>query len=138
MVEEFTPTVCAACGVRFCMTAHLENERRLDGGTFFCPNGHSLHYSRSHIGKLREEADGLRRERDRLKQDQARLEQELAAAQAAERNAVAAAERVRNRAKAALCPCCNRSFSQLARHMKLKHPELVALPPRKMARKATS
>jgi chemotaxis response regulator CheB len=24
-----------------------------------------------------------------------------------------------------VCPCCNRTFKQLARHMKAKHPEFV-------------
>jgi DNA repair exonuclease SbcCD ATPase subunit len=30
--------------------------------------------------------------------------------------------KARKRAAAALCPCCNRSFVQLRRHMETKHP----------------
>ena len=34
-------------------------------------------------------------------------------------------KRIEKRAKAALCPCCNRSFVSLARHIQSQHPELV-------------
>jgi hypothetical protein len=33
------------------------------------------------------------------------------------------ATRLRNRAKAGVCPCCKRTVSQLARHMASKHPD---------------
>lgn len=39
------------------------------------------------------------------------------------------AERLRRRTAAGVCPCCNRSFVQLARHMKTKHPDHVEKPP---------
>lgn len=32
---------------------------------------------------------------------------------------------LRNRAAAGVCPCCNRTFEQLGRHMTTKHPEYV-------------
>lgn len=34
----------------------------------------------------------------------------------------AAKTRLKNRAAAGVCPCCNRTFKQLAAHMKTKHP----------------
>lgn len=34
--------------------------------------------------------------------------------------------RLRKRASAGVCPCCNRTFSQLARHMQTKHPTFIA------------
>jgi hypothetical protein len=34
--------------------------------------------------------------------------------------------RLRKRAKHGVCPCCKRTFQQLARHMKQKHPEFSA------------
>lgn len=62
----------------------------------------------------------------------------LYAAQAqAERDQRLAAERelkkIQTRVKGGVCPCCNRSFVQLTRHMKTKHPDYEpisgALPP---------
>lgn len=31
--------------------------------------------------------------------------------------------KLKKRASAGICPCCNRTVSQMARHMKSKHPE---------------
>jgi hypothetical protein len=33
--------------------------------------------------------------------------------------------RLKNRAAAGLCTCCNRSFQNLRKHMEIKHPEQV-------------
>lgn len=78
------------------------------------------------------EADKLRRERDRLTQRLAEkddeIKQQREEREAAERRASAAkgvATRLRNRTAVGLCPCCNRTVSQLARHMKSKHPEFA-------------
>lgn len=39
----------------------------------------------------------------------------------------AEAERLATRANHGVCPCCKRTFSQLARHMKTKHPDFKPL-----------
>jgi hypothetical protein len=103
--------------------------------SFWCPYGHEQHFVAGETDEQR-----LRRERDNLKQQMARVEDEKNAAlreAATERAARAEAERkakaIKRRAEAALCPCCNRSFSQLARHMKSKHPDVVPMPTKKSA-----
>jgi hypothetical protein len=35
---------CCRCGVTFAMPAELVRKRKLDHETFYCPNGHSLHF----------------------------------------------------------------------------------------------
>lgn len=129
--REFAEVPCSMCAITFYVPQGFDDARRRDGRALFCPNGHRLSYGET-------EADKLRRERDRLKQDAARLEEEArlgwdaANAQLARaKKAEAEARRVTKRATAALCPCCNRSFSQLARHMKAKHPDVVAMPGRR-------
>jgi len=132
-MTDLTRTVCISCGIEYALPTVLYDQQRKHGGYHHCPNGHSQGWS-----KDASEFEQMRRERDRLKQDAARLEDEnraawVEASEQAERAAKAEAEtkRVKKRATAALCPCCNRSFSQLARHMKTKHPEIVNLPARK-------
>lgn len=34
--------------------------------------------------------------------------------------------RIKNRVKHGVCPCCQRTFRQLAAHMKSKHPDFVS------------
>lgn len=115
--------VCCNCGIEFAMPLAFQNACRADSKkSFYCPNGHGQHYATS-------EADKLRRERDRLKQDAARLQDEIREAReagaAAQRQASAfkgVATRIRNRVQNGVCPCCNRTFLDLARHMASKHP----------------
>lgn len=35
---------------------------------------------------------------------------------------------IKKRVQGGACPCCNRHFVQLERHMATKHPEIVGLP----------
>ena len=35
---------CADCGIEFCIPKELEVERRESHDTFYCPNGHKLHF----------------------------------------------------------------------------------------------
>lgn len=105
-------------------TALMKALRADSKRSFFCPNGHSQHYTES-------EADRLRRERDRLKQQiaqeqdvarQWREEAEREKARAAGYKGVAT--KMRNRVAKGVCPCCNRTFLDLARHMATKHPDI--------------
>lgn len=114
------------CGTPFMLPERLLESARNSGHTIYCPHGHAVAWKET-------EADKLRRERDRLKQDQARLEDEKRAAwatanQQAER--AAKAERkvktLTKRAAAGTCPCCQRTFANMAQHMKHQHPDYVA------------
>lgn len=119
--QDFHYEDCCTCGVNFLYPAAIYNttlERRGNGGhPFYCPNGHRL------VRTGETEADKLRRERDRLKQNEARLEQEKADALAAAEAAQKALARHKKRSAAGTCPCCSRTFRQLAAHMKNKHPQ---------------
>jgi len=52
-VMPMTVTDCAACSVIFAAPDRLISERREDGGTFYCPNGHQLTFD-GEIHKLKE------------------------------------------------------------------------------------
>lgn len=121
-MTELTHITCW-CSLEFAMPTRLYRSCRDDAKQcFYCPLGHSNVFRES-------EADKLRRERDRLKQDQARLHdrirEEREAKEAVQRSANAykgQATKLRNRAAAGVCPCCNRQFQNLHRHMKTQHP----------------
>lgn len=126
---------CASCKEQFGLTDETEAMLRRSGKGFTCPWGHSNVFKAGPS-----EADELRRERDRLKQKVAQVEDEKRIAwntanqredmrAAAERRASAArgqVTRLKNRAAAGLCPCCNRSFANLQRHMASQHKGFVA------------
>lgn len=106
-------------------------QRQAEAVRFYCPHGHKQFFASGET-----EAEKLRRERDRLKQQMARVEDDRRRADEraeAERRRAAAfkgqATRLRTRAKAGICPCCNRHFTALERHMATKHPDFTPAAP---------
>lgn len=103
---------CGECGVFFWVTSEFHRERKENGKGWFCPNGHSRVYRKSDVDELKEQ---LLEERSKLASAQFEL-------MAAEKKI----KRIEKRVKNGMCPCCNRQFTQLARHMKSKHPDYAA------------
>lgn len=111
---------CPKCGIPYAAPKEFMAEARKDPSiTFYCPNGHGRHFSES-------ETDKLRRERDLLMQEQARLLEQRAEAEERATRAERNVKKLTKRAAAGTCPCCQRTFSNMAEHMKHQHPEFVA------------
>lgn len=118
---------CCNCGVLFAMPDDLRDKllgnRGPGGRHFWCPNGHEQWYlGKSEAQLQRERADGLAR---RLEGLHTQLTHEADQRQAAERSAralKAVNTRTRRRIADGVCPCCRRSFTDLARHMSSQHP----------------
>lgn len=114
---------CANCGVIFGMPVEIEERRRDDHRTFYCPNGHSLHFSGP--TKAEKDAAAAKARADRLA---AALRAEQDQSDAARREAAeakASEVRLRWRVGNGVCPCCRRTFPALASHVATKHPEFV-------------
>jgi hypothetical protein len=93
------------------------------GGYHHCPNGHLQGWSKDVC-----EDEKMRRERDLLKQETARLEESITAERRLREEAEMALRKHKKRAAAGVCPCCTRTFSNMARHMKTKHPDYNVVP----------
>lgn len=118
---------CISCGVAFAMPSIILDQDRKKGGFRYCPNGHQQGW-----GKHDSEEEKTRRERDLLKQQLAQKDDEIAAerrrTEEARQEIIRAnkeTKRLKKRAAAGTCPCCQRTVSQMSRHMKTKHPEFV-------------
>lgn len=108
---------CCRCGMMFAMPLDVVRRRKKDRKTFYCPAGHSQHY----VGKTAEQ-----RLKDELRQANNRADEHRREASEQRQRATAISrsyQRVRERVKNGVCPCCNRTFENLARHMQTKHPE---------------
>lgn len=133
--DKLITETCSACGVLYAMPESLQKERLADKRTFYCPNGHPQTYiGKSEAQKLRETVDEERRARQRAEQriamyaDEAREARECAEHERRRANGYKGhATRITKRAKAGVCPCCNRTFQQLARHMATKHPQFTPM-----------
>lgn len=105
-----------------------QRSRGANGIRFYCAYGHSQYFC---IGESEEQK--LRRERDRLTQRVAEKDDEIKRQrdlrEATERQLSAQrgiVTRIKNRVGKGVCPCCNRFFSNLSRHMSGEHPDYVA------------
>jgi len=123
---------CVACGVRFGVSQAYEAARRRDAKTFYCPNGHTLSYAQSEADRLREQLALAEKKVQSAKQNEAyyedRVRAEKAWREAAQKQASAfkgVATRMKNRVSRGVCPCCNRTFADLTRHMASKHQGFV-------------
>lgn len=116
----FVEMQCGECGVTFAMTETFRGERKRDHNTWYCPNGHARHYpNKSEVEILREQ---LAEKERQLAFERARAATNYAAREKAEK----AERKLKKRVSAGVCPCCQRTVSQMARHIKTKHPEYVA------------
>ena len=94
--------------------AHRNGEKEV---TIYCPLGHAgIPSGKGEAARLRDQLAEQERKTASARED-ARIAQAQIVALEAE------ATRKAKRAAAGVCPCCNRSFVQLARHMKSKHPD---------------
>ncbi len=115
---------CCNCGIEFGMFDKWDERLRESHGTFYCPNGHGQSYTADN----REEK--LRRERDRLKQQAAEKDDEirrLEQVNTLERRSTAAYKgqvtKIKKRVGKGVCPCCNRQFQNLHKHLETEHPD---------------
>lgn len=111
--------ICCNCGVAFGIPSDLQRVLRADPNKYFyCPNGHSQHYSKSTADKLREQIESE-------KNDHKRQMEQLQNKFLDEMNNRLKLEKQLKRIHKGVCPCCNRSFQNLKQHIETKHPELA-------------
>lgn len=122
----FTTLECFNCNVAFAMTDKMYRRRLADRKDFCCPNGHWQHFTgKSEAEKLRDQIEAKDRELTREAQARRNAESALKGAEYQVRAQKAAKTRIKNRVANGVCPCCARTFENLARHMKTKHPEML-------------
>lgn len=124
---EFVTMVCGGCGVPWGMEKTYYDLRREDHKSWHCPNGCQRHFTgETEAQKLRRELDRKTQMIDAANQRAARLERQ--------RDDVAKAhKRMRDRIRNGVCPCCNRTFQNLLRHMQTEHADQ---PPLRTLREA--
>lgn len=129
-------TTCWKCKEKFGLSDETAALLRRSGRSFCCPWGHSAVFKegKTDAQLLQEKLDEERRKRQSAEQmvamwqDDAREARERAEHERHRANGYKGhATRITKRAKAGVCPCCNRTFQQLARHMASKHPTFTPM-----------
>jgi len=113
VTESMTVTDCAQCGVVFALPTTYVSRRRDDGLTFYCPNGHLLSYTGGDKKRIRDLEANLEFVRGQRDGQERRAEAALRSLSATK----GVVTKLKKRAAAGICPCCNRHFDALESHM---------------------
>lgn len=115
MNREYVVVDCGkdGCSQHFAMSRSFYNETRRTGKSWYCPSGHSLIWKGETTEKKLEAAQARQRH----------LEDQLRAAEAEAESVRVRLLRDRQRFANGVCPRCNRTFQNVARHMATQHPD---------------
>ncbi len=111
----FEVITCYKCGVPFAVPAKMRQELIRTQESFYCPSGHSQCYT----GETAEQR--LKRQLEEKEKTISRLAVEKIQLDGQVSTLNRKLKRVHNGTR----PCCKRSFKNLQRHMKTKHPDVV-------------
>lgn len=114
---------CCNCSVVFAMPSELCDRRRNDHQTFYCPNGHPQYYTgKTDAQKERERREAAERDLEFVRQQRDSALKSNSGLRAVATRRARDLERLEERVLAGVCPCCHRTFQNLHRHVKTKHP----------------
>lgn len=117
------------CGIQHAVPRNLvekqrrEHEENRPQTAIYCPLGHT--WVRSGPSKAKQLEQQVARERAWRDQAEARAREERERRARTERQLSAqrgVTTRIKNRVAKGVCPCCNRHFENLQRHMATQHP----------------
>lgn len=125
---------CINCGTAFAMEESLMRGLRKNHNSFYCPNGHCMIYNgENEEARLKRELkikdDELLKTARRLEWEEAngvRLHENLKHTERRLSAAKGVLTRTKNRIANGVCPCCNRYFADLHKHMAGQHPDFNA------------
>lgn len=120
---EFTVINCGACGISFAVPEPWRLQKQRDHTGFRCPNG----CSRAYVGES--DVERIAREkREAENKLQARVNEAEHARLVAEKEldkVKRAKRKIEARVSHGVCPCCDRTFENLAKHMETKHKNVL-------------
>ena len=107
---------CGSCGTPFAMSQEFYDRRQRDHKTWYCPKGCSRHYT----GESK--AERLRRLLDSVNSQNMDLSHRLDHANRSRAALRGQVTKIKRRVHNGVCPCCQRQFQDLKRHMEGQHP----------------
>lgn len=125
VVDRLVREDCINCGVVYALPVGLWKHRKSRGEYIYCPNGHAQHYTKTEAMRLQAELDQVKAHRRTLEAEVTRLTGSVLDKAKELSTTTKELKAIKRRVGAGICPCCNRQFGDLARHMKSKHKEMA-------------
>jgi hypothetical protein len=118
--------ICCECACPFAIPQQLKQGLKDSGNLFYCPNGHSQHYSLSTVQRLKDELaekERYAKYREETLKDLRERNEHLSNVVRVTKGHVTRQKNKLKRVAAGVCPCCDKTFADLAEHIKTVHPE---------------
>lgn len=118
---QLVPLTCGHkdCDAVFAFAQHMYDRLKENRQTWYCPNGHARVFTgRTREQQLEAQLEASRRIASNERERRALAERQRAAARGQ-------VTKIKRRVGRGVCPCCNRTFADLARHMEGQHPEFA-------------
>lgn len=124
---EFKTITCGSCAMVFAVPTSFHTQCLDDGRSFRCPNvscqWDSQSYTETATGNLKKELAKQKRRTEWAEKSRDRAQERAEHHQHRANGYKGQMVKQKKRAAKGVCPCCNRSFVNVARHMASKHPE---------------
>ncbi len=108
---------CGDCGGTYAINERYRRQKQEVGGFWNCP------YCKCSWGFTEGENTRLKRELEQERKRKEWAQQEAKLSENRRRAAVGQVTKIKNRVAKGVCPCCNRTFQNLMKHMKTQHPD---------------
>jgi len=125
---EIETRTCPVCGVHYGVDKALIDRRLREGGHWFCTNGDSLSFIEPEVEKLRKQLASAQGNLNFYRSYSEQKEAEAKELGKQVRAQKAAKTRLMRRVTNGVCPCCQRHFANVQRHMQSRHPDSVIGP----------
>jgi hypothetical protein len=119
---------CWSCGMPYCVPADFDKRNREKNRNWYCPQGHDTIVRETEVTKLKKQLEAETARANKWREDAIEREEQTKAEQRQHAATKGLLTKAKKRAAAGVCPCCNRTFEQLARHMKTQHPNYHEAP----------
>lgn len=107
------------CSIPFAIPQSLYNQAQgPNHTTFYCPAGHSCSYGNNEFDRTKENLAWYEKALTRSQESESATARQLAAQKGV-------TTKLKKRIAAGVCPCCNRQFQNLHRHMAGQHPDFA-------------
>lgn len=117
---------CCKCGVQFGMIEPVYERRVADGAGFHCTSGHLQFFTEPTEKKLRRQVENLQKRLEWADQEKAQQRNRADHEERRARSLKGHATRLRKRVAEGKCPCCSKTFADMAAHIAEQHPRYAA------------
>lgn len=122
---ELTVFNCGECAGTYAINERYRRQKQENTGGWHCPYCESSwgYFGKTQAQKLEEKLKAAEESRRSAWRETEKTSERLDAERRSHTATKGHLTRKKKRAANGTCPCCNRTFKQLAAHMKNKHPE---------------